>query len=148
MNDAPALSAFVREIRNAADRMAAASDALHAAGGTSLPARVILETIEVTGPQTVPAIARRRNTSRQNIQVQVDDLRAAGFIEIRPNPEHRRSGLVALSEAGRARCRDMRARESALLARVAEDLAGQDLRTAAAAVRAFAAALVRIGLAE
>lgn len=128
--------------------MAGIAESLHAGSGISPVGRAILELIEVAGPQTVPAIARRRKTSRQNIQVQVDALEAAGLVEMHPNPGHKRSLLVALSAEGRARFREIRAREAALLGRLAAELEGEDLRRAAAAIRAFSAALARLAAAR
>lgn len=144
MTDAAGLSALVREIRTAAGRMAALAEKLHAEAGLSPAARAILELIDIAGPQTVPAIARRRNTSRQNIQVQVDALTGAGLVELQPNPGHKRSARIVLSAAGRSRCREIRAREAALMARLAPELEGRDLREAAAVVRALGAALARL----
>jgi DNA-binding MarR family transcriptional regulator len=128
--------------------MAAMAEALYGETGLSPSGREILELIEVAGPQPVPAIARRRNTSRQNIQVQVDALEAAGLVEMRSNPGHKRSVLVCISEPGRLRFREIRAREAALIARLAADLDAQDLRSAATAIRNFAAALARLNAAE
>jgi DNA-binding MarR family transcriptional regulator len=147
MTDAAALGAFIREIRVAAGRMAAIGESLHADTGISPAGRAILELIEVAGPQAVPAIARRRNTSRQNIQVQVDALEAAGLVEMRANPGHKRSVLVCLSEQGRVRFREIRGREAALIARLSAGLDGRDLRSAAATIRTFGAALARLNAA-
>lgn len=148
MADAAAIGAFIREIRTAAGRMAAIAETLHTDTGISPTGRAILELVEVAGPQPVPAIARRRNTSRQNIQVQVDALEAAGLVEMQANPGHKRSALVCLSADGRARFREIRAREAELLAGLATELDGQDLRAAAAAIRSFGAALGRLNAAH
>ncbi len=144
MSDSAALGALIRETRNTAARMTALAESLLAGTGITHSARTTLELIEVTGPQTVPAIARKRNTSRQNIQVQIDDLRALGLVEIAANPDHKRSVLVTLSAAGRARFREIRAREAEFLARLAEEVEGMDLRSAAATLRAVGAALNRL----
>lgn len=144
MTDSAALSSLIRETRNAAARMTTLAENLLDGTGISYSARTTLELIEVTGPQTVPALARKRDTSRQNIQVQIDDLRAAGLVEIVANPGHKRSVLVALSEPGRARFREIRAREAEFLKRLAAEIEGVELRSAAAALRALSAALNRL----
>ena len=54
------------------------------------------------GPQTVPGIARRRGLSRQNIQIQINRLESKGLVALAPNPAHKRSGLVELTDRGRA----------------------------------------------
>ena len=62
---------------------------------------VVLSIIERDGALTVPRIARERSTSRQNIQILVDRLASQGRIELVPNPEHKRSALVRLTDKGR-----------------------------------------------
>jgi DNA-binding MarR family transcriptional regulator len=147
MAEAAALGAFMREIRTTAGRMSAIAESLCEETGISPSGRALLEMIDVAGPQTVPAIARRRNTSRQNIQVQVDALRAAGLVEMQANPGHKRSVLVCLSEHGRIRFREIRAREAELVGRLAAEFDGQNLRSAAATIRNFGAALARLSAA-
>ena len=61
----------------------------------------ILQTLGRLGPQTVPDIARTRALSRQNIQVLVNRLESQGYVAVTPNPAHKRSGLVELTEHGR-----------------------------------------------
>jgi DNA-binding MarR family transcriptional regulator len=60
----------------------------------------ILRIIEALGPQTVPRIARIRSLSRQNIQIQVNRLESQGYVVSAPNPAHKRSGLICLTDAG------------------------------------------------
>lgn len=71
-----------------------------AAGGLPSAAYGVLQTLERHGPQTVPQIARRRSTSRQNIQVLINRLRGQGCVELTSNPAHRRSALVGLTPRG------------------------------------------------
>ena len=76
----------------------------------------MLQTLQHHGPQTVPQLAAVRSTSRQNIQVLVDRLEAAGYITFQTNPDHKRSVLVALTDAGRALLVSANEREAGLLA--------------------------------
>jgi DNA-binding MarR family transcriptional regulator len=71
-------------------------------GLEQLPAaeRAVLDIIHRAGAVTVPRIARERSTSRQNIQILVDRLRAEGRLELVSNPSHKRSALVQLTAAG------------------------------------------------
>ncbi len=62
----------------------------------------VLQTLSSEGPGTVPQIARRRSTSRQNIQVLVNRLREAGYVTVESNPAHKRSVLIELTGSGRA----------------------------------------------
>lgn len=50
---------------------------------------------------TVPAIARRLGLARQSVQRVVNDLAEAGLVTLEANPEHQRSPLVSLTDAGR-----------------------------------------------
>src|SRR5215203_5371736 len=82
------------------------------------------------GPRTVASAARRLGLARQSVQRVVDDLVAAGQAELRPNPDHARAPLVALTEAG-VRSLDQLVRRSdadraALLARAGVDRADLD----------------------
>ncbi len=62
----------------------------------------ILQILDRLGPQTVPAIARIRSLSRQNIQTLVNRLESRGYVALAPNPAHKRSALVQLTEGGRS----------------------------------------------
>lgn len=62
--------------------------------------REILADLYERGPQTVPQLARRRRVSRQHIQVLANRMEQAGLISPAPNPAHRRSQLIRLTEAG------------------------------------------------
>ena len=62
----------------------------------------ILQILDRLGPQTVPAIARIRSLSRQNIQTLVNRLESQGSVALAPNPAHKRSALVQLTESGRS----------------------------------------------
>jgi DNA-binding MarR family transcriptional regulator len=61
----------------------------------------VLQVIEKLGPQTVPQIAGARLTSRQNIQVLVNRLIAAGCLEANRNPRHKRSVVIGLTARGK-----------------------------------------------
>jgi DNA-binding MarR family transcriptional regulator len=52
-------------------------------------------------PRTVPSAARRLGLAPQSVQRVVDDLLETGQVEARPNPDHIRSPLIALTSAGR-----------------------------------------------
>ena len=68
----------------------------------SIAEHVVLDLINQSGALTVPQIAQKRFTSRQNIQILVDRLEKQGHVEIIGNPAHKRSVLVRLTELGRA----------------------------------------------
>jgi DNA-binding MarR family transcriptional regulator len=89
---------------------------LHRNDNLSASGRILLQTLQHHGPQTVPQLAAVRSTSRQNIQVLVDRLEAAGYIAFQTNPNHKRSELVTLTDAGRRLLSSANQREAGLLA--------------------------------
>ena len=52
------------------------------------------------GPRTVASAARRLGLARQSVQRVVDELVAAGQLELRSNPDHARSPLVTITTTG------------------------------------------------
>ena len=76
--------------------------------------RLIMLILHSKGPCPVPDLARARGVSRQSIQSTVDRLRREGSLQLTPNPAHRRSPLVQLTPAGRARVRQQIAEEEAV----------------------------------
>ena len=60
----------------------------------------ILSELQDSGPCTVPDLARRLNTSRQNIQVMTNRLLSQGFVQTAANSGHKRSPLFNLTASG------------------------------------------------
>ena len=56
--------------------------------------------IAATGQLTVPSIARRLGTSRQNVQRIADEIVKDGLATFEPNPDHQRSPLLLLTSRG------------------------------------------------
>jgi DNA-binding MarR family transcriptional regulator len=98
----PALETLLSQVNALAIRLKQPARKL-SAGLDTLPAaeRAVLDIVHRFGAVTVPQIARERATSRQNIQILVDRLRAEGRVELVSNPSHKRSALVQLTEAGK-----------------------------------------------
>jgi DNA-binding MarR family transcriptional regulator len=66
---------------------------------------------------TVSQIARRLGLKRQSVQRTVDQLASQRLVELRPNREHLRAGLVALSAEGQRILAALEARQQAWLGR-------------------------------
>jgi DNA-binding MarR family transcriptional regulator len=90
----------------------------------------ILSTLDMHGPQTVPQLARLYATSRQNIQTAVNALIAARCLTLADNPAHKRSRLVALTDAGRARLQSATQHEATFLAPIAEHIKAEEISAA------------------
>jgi len=110
------LEVLFEEASALANRLKKNARNLHRNDNLSASGRILLQTLQLHGPQTVPQLAAVRSTSRQNIQVLVDRLAAAGYIAFQPNPGHKRSDLIALTGAGRGLLASANQREADLLA--------------------------------
>jgi DNA-binding MarR family transcriptional regulator len=110
--------------------------ALHGALKVSAPMRAVLEFLQTQGPTPVPRIARSRGVSRQHIQTIVNELLDEGLVELRDNPAHRRSCLVALTAVGDATIAGIRDTERTVLGDAFADLDTAHVRAATQTLRA------------
>lgn len=108
------------EVLQAADRMAADS------GLTG--ARWQVMRVVARRPLTASQVARRLGLQRQSVQRTVDLLRADGIVAIAENLDHRRAGLVTLTDAGRERLAALEQRQQAWLQRVLRGLSRAQLQ--------------------
>ena len=131
----PDVERIAGEVRHLFQVLKSLADALHKDAGLTASTRAVMEALE-DGPRTVPDIARSKSVTRQHIQLLVDELAASDLVELKPNPAHLRSPLIALSRKGEALFASMRKREAPLIERLA---AGLDARKAAATVQTLAA---------
>jgi DNA-binding MarR family transcriptional regulator len=94
-------------------------------------------------PLTVPQIAREMGLARQSVHGTVARLAADGLVEGVPNPYHRRSRLVRLTDAGRASYEAMQRRQAAWVNRLSAGLRRSDLEVAAGVLDELCARLER-----
>jgi DNA-binding MarR family transcriptional regulator len=123
----PDLAPLVNRIPRLYFLLRAVGDALHADLGVSTGMRGVMTSLADGAGKTVPEMARERPVSRQHVQTLVNDLLAAGLAQVSPNPSHRRSPIVTLTEEGRRRLRILREREAELLAAAAPAVSQTDL---------------------
>src|SRR5678815_4790710 len=109
----PDIASFLQEVDSLYRVIQDFSSELHNPEGLPVAGVHLMETLLVHGPQTVPQIGRRKLTSRQNIQVLVNRLVRAGWVYLEPNPAHKRSALVCLTDTGRRLALGARDREMA-----------------------------------
>ncbi len=96
-------------------RLTMTIERLHGDTELTRACRGVLRDLARLGPRTVPQLARRRPVSRQTVQVHVDRLVAIGMAELLENPDHARSRLVVLTQAGKAAVEEMWAQEGRLV---------------------------------
>lgn len=70
-------------------------------GLTSARWQILGAIVAAERPQSVAWLARDLRANRQNIQRIVNDLQREGIVAFEPNPHHRRSQLVVLTEVGK-----------------------------------------------
>lgn len=60
----------------------------------------LMKSLQQNGPQTIPELARSRPVSRQHIRQLAHSLIGKGWIKTVPNPDHKRSFLLQLTDTG------------------------------------------------
>jgi DNA-binding MarR family transcriptional regulator len=89
--------------------------------------RAVMEFLYPEEQLSVPAIAGKYRVSRQHVQVTVNQLISKGLIRALPNPQHKRSPLMRLSELGRETFAEIRRNESSIIEKMFVDLSGEDV---------------------
>ncbi len=96
------LEALFDEVNALQIRLKQAVRGFHSETDSTFVGQDVLQILAESGAQTVPQIARVRSTSRQNIQILVNRLKARGCVELVDNPAHKKSVLVRLTPRGQA----------------------------------------------
>jgi DNA-binding MarR family transcriptional regulator len=135
------LVGLIDEVRKTHNTLVAVGDDLHAGTGISTRLRAVLEYVSHHGPTTVPEIARARRVTRQHIQTAVNELLALSLMAYEPNPQHRRSHLVALTGAGARTIDEMQLAEQTALGPLLADLDPNHIAVATETLRSLRAAL-------
>lgn len=98
--------------------------------GLTVRTRAVLEVVAMSGPSTVPTIARALEIERQYVQVMVNEATDTGLTEAIQNPTHKRSPLFTLTAKGEeclGRTIDL---ERKNLEEIAAQIAPDDMRAA------------------
>jgi DNA-binding MarR family transcriptional regulator len=101
------------------------------AHGLSVGVRAVMVLLREHGPMTVPQLGRAQDLSRQFVQRTVNEAAASGLVESRPNPAHKRSSLIALTESGERRIDGLLEREHAALRALGAGLTEADVAACA-----------------
>lgn len=111
--------------------------------GTDLTVRMraVLEMLLAHGELSVPDIAAKLEIKRQYVQLMVNETLASNFTTQRPNPRHKRSPLVALTDSGRETIEDITRKEMDLMKDMEADFRDEDVSTALRVVQALTAKL-------
>jgi DNA-binding MarR family transcriptional regulator len=133
----PALRKVMNQIRGLFHKFAQAGTRIHQTDNIAIGKRAVLEDLLVSGPQTIPQMARKRPVSRQHILNLVQPLKEGGDVEFIENPEHKRSFLVVLTDQGREKIQAMLQTEEVVLEKLAQSLKMKDLETTIASLSAI-----------
>ncbi len=113
------------------------------AGGDELTAaqRTTLADLAKRGPTTLPQLARARSVSRQQVRVVVESLSQLGLVRRVPNPAHRRSYLVGVTDAGSVQAQAIGRRDAVTMSKIEEEVGAGAVRAATSALRVLLKAL-------
>ena len=106
-----------------------------AAGLTSARWKVIGVIALAHSGVTVPGIARVLGQSRQAVQRITDVMKHDGLLQYHSNPEHKRSPLVSLTDAGQDAYTALRAVQDPWAIDNTEDISAEELENALLLVR-------------
>jgi DNA-binding MarR family transcriptional regulator len=129
---------LLESIPPAYHRLGACGDLLHAPLCLSSGMRALLLSIERLGPMTVSRLAAMRPVSRQFVQRLTDDMLAGGWVTTAPNPSHKRSPLIVVTDKGRAALRTMERVEAPYLEELGAGLSADDIATATRVLQVIA----------
>ncbi|WP_030921611.1 MarR family winged helix-turn-helix transcriptional regulator [Streptosporangium amethystogenes] len=99
--------------------------------GLSVGVRAVLNMLREHGPMTVPQMGRTQALSRQFVQRMTNDAAVRHLVESVPNPAHKRSSLIRLTEEGQAAITAVIDRERAVLRQVGGDLTDAEVAACA-----------------
>jgi len=140
----PAKDSFRESLVALLTEVGAIANRLKLESGAELPAGAgsILQILELHGSQTVPQIASKRVTSRQNIQMLANRLAREGLIEFSGNPAHKRSSLVVLTAKGTQLLSQASQAQQNFLERLAAEIPEHELTASATLLRKIRQAIL------
>ena len=134
-SNAKGVQAIIKETRHLFHRLKLVAEQIHGHGEMTASMRGVMESLNHSGPQTVPQMARSRPVSRQHIQNVVNVLLAEGMVEYRKNPLHKKSQLVQITAKGKKIFDDMMELESKMWKGSPMNISEENLIHAAAILR-------------
>ena len=138
------LTAIVGTVALLFHRLRAVGDDMHRQRGITAPMRGVMLSLADGTPRTVPELAAARPVSRQHIQSQVDALIALGLARSLPNPMHKRSHHIALTDRGRRQLAAMLSEEAKVLEKLQRLFSADDLAATRRTLSTLAGALAEL----
>lgn len=120
-------------------------DQVHEQAGMNTSQLKVIRALIHLGPATVPDIASFLGVSRQFVQTVTNSLLASAFLEMRPNPRHKRSRLIVLNESGRAKFDQTKVNESRIIEQSLPELDSNSVRQARNLLHELCEAVQHVG---
>ena len=98
--------------------------------GLTVRMRAVLEILNSHGEMTVPEIATKLEIKRQYVQVMVNETVSEGLTVQKPNPRHKKSSLLILTDKGRELISDVISKELEVMRALSAEIDGADAETA------------------
>jgi len=111
MNKEAILADLLKEIRINYQLLKKGVEIVHKESELSVGVRGVIEILNDNGGMTVPHLAKIRHLSRQSVPVLVDQMQKHGWVESKPNPFHKKSSLIELTDEGRKAYKSMQDQE-------------------------------------
>lgn len=124
------LADLLKEIRTNYQLLKKGVEFVHKGSELSVGVRGVIEILSDTGGMTVPHLAKIRHLSRQSMQVMVDQMQKSGWVEAKPNPFHKKSSLIELTDEGRKAYKNMQEQEIKQMRRLDIDVPTKKLEDA------------------
>jgi DNA-binding MarR family transcriptional regulator len=124
------LYAVLKQVRTCFNQLKSLAEQMHHDLGVNPSMRAVLEHLSEFGAESVPEIARKKNVSRQHIQVIINALLEDELVEATDNPSHKRSLLYKLTKKGASTFSIIRKRELEPLKRLASSMRQESLKQA------------------
>jgi DNA-binding MarR family transcriptional regulator len=124
------LDAFFSEVVALAHQLRKTDFRAQQGNGLLAAGRKVLQVLEDAGPRTVPAIAARQNSSRQNVQIIANRFAREGLVEFVPNAAHKKSKLLRITQQGQKALAASSGFENQALKELALELKDSELQTA------------------
>ncbi|MBI2701918.1 MULTISPECIES: MarR family winged helix-turn-helix transcriptional regulator [Mycobacterium] len=137
------IALLVADIYEAAGALRKSGDAVAKTEGQTQARWQLLSAISDDGT-SVPRAARRLGVSRQGVQRIANNLVDDGLAQWKPNPDHRSSPLLRLTDAGERALAAITARASAAHRAFTADIAAEDIQAARNVLQRLTAAVRRI----
>lgn len=130
MNKELVLANLLKEIRNNYQLLKKGAEFVHKGSDLSVGVRGVIEILHDHGGMTVPHLAKIRHLSRQSMQVMVDQMQNVGWVVAKPNPFHKKSSIIELTEEGKKAYKNMQEQEIKQMKRLDIDIPAKKLEDA------------------